>query len=108
MKTIPSLIAMSAIMTIPGQTKEASLAPDLVIINASIHTMDEARPKASAVAILGNRIAAIGSTAEIGALAGPKTRVIDAREKLILPGFNDVHVHFLMGGFSLSNWCVMC
>src|SRR5438067_12582144 len=104
MKSLISIITVSvAMLTNAAQTKEASLAPDLVIINASIHTMDEARPKAGAVAILGNRIAAIGSTPEIRALAGPKTRVIDAGEKLVLPGFNDSHVHFLMGGFSLSN-----
>ena len=60
-------------------------------------------PTAGAVAVLGNRIAAIGSTPEIRALAGPGTRVIDAGGKLVLPGFNDAHVHFLMGGFSLAN-----
>jgi predicted amidohydrolase YtcJ len=99
--TILSLVV--AMLTNAALTKDPSLAPDLVIINASVHTMDEARPKAGAVAILGNRIAAIGSTAEIRAMAGPKTRVVDAGEKLVLPGFNDAHVHFLMGGFSLSN-----
>src|SRR2546427_7394932 len=85
------------------QAKEPSLAPDLVIINAAIHTMDEARPTTGAIAILGNRIAALGSTPEIRALAGPQTRVIDAGEKLVLPGFNDAHVHWLMGGFSITN-----
>jgi hypothetical protein len=83
--------------------KQPSLAPDLVIINAAVHTMDEAHPTAGALAISGNRIAAIGSTAEIRALAGKGTRVIDAAGKLVLPGFNDAHVHFLMGGFSLAN-----
>jgi len=90
-------------LTTTAQTKAPLLAPDLVIINASIHTMDEAKPTAGAVAIVGNRIAAIGSTPEIRALAGPTTRVIDAGEKVVLPGFNDAHVHFLTGGFSLSN-----
>src|SRR5204863_6821441 len=63
----------------------------------------EARPTAGAVAILGNRIAAVRTTPELRALVGPKTRVIDAGEKLVFPGFNDAHVHFLMGGFSLAN-----
>jgi len=85
------------------QAKEPGLAPDLIIVNAAIHTMDPARPTASAVAILGNRIAAFGSTPEMRALAAPGTRVIDAGGKLVLPGFNDAHVHFLMGGFSLAN-----
>ena len=86
-----------------AQATEPLLAPDLVIVNASIHTMDAVRPTADAVAILGNRIAAVGSTPEIRALAGSRTRVIDAGGKLVFPGFNDAHVHFLMGGFSLAN-----
>ncbi len=90
-------------LTTPVQAKDPMLAPDLVILNASIHTMDDARPAAGAVAILGNRIAALGSTDEIRALAGPRTRVIDAAGKLVLPGFNDSHTHFLMGGFSLAS-----
>jgi hypothetical protein len=65
--------------------------------------MDEAHPTAGAVAIVGNRIAAIGSTAEIHPLAGKGTHIIDAAGKTVFPGFNDAHVHFLMGGFSLAN-----
>ena len=90
-------------LTTPAPANASSFAPDLVIINASVHTMDDAKPTAGAVAIVGNRIAAIGSTAEIRALAGPGTRVVDAAGKLVLPGFNDAHVHFLSGGFSLAN-----
>jgi predicted amidohydrolase YtcJ len=86
-----------------AQAKESALAPDLIVINAEVHTMDPAHPTAGAVAILGNRIAAVGSTQEIRGLAAPGTRVIDAGGKLVLPGFNDAHVHFLMGGFSLAN-----
>ena len=90
-------------LTTTAPAKQPSLTPDLVIINAAVHTMDAAQPTAGAVAILGNRIAAIGSTPEIRALAGPGTRVIDAAGKLVLPGLNDAHVHFLMGGFALAN-----
>src|ERR1039458_8550038 len=104
MKTLAAVIAVSSTMlTTPAPANASSLASDLVIINASVHTMDEAHPTAEAVAILGNRIAAIGSTAEIRALAGKGTRVIDAAGKTVFPGFNDAHVHFLMGGFSLAN-----
>jgi predicted amidohydrolase YtcJ len=79
------------------------LAPDIVIINANIHTMDQSRPIAQAVAVVGNRIVAVGSSNEIKKLAGPQTRVIDAKGQLVLPGFNDAHVHFLSGGFQLSS-----
>ena len=65
--------------------------------------MDASRPTAEALAILGDHIAAVGSTAQVGALAGSKTRTIDALGGTVLPGFNDAHVHFLAGGFSLAN-----
>jgi predicted amidohydrolase YtcJ len=80
----------------------ASIAPDLIIANAVIHTMDPAQPMAEAVAILGNRIVAVGASTEILKLASPTTRVIDANKRLVLPGFNDAHTHFLTGGFQLS------
>jgi predicted amidohydrolase YtcJ len=95
-------ICLTLFMSV-AQTNAASLAPDLVIVNASIHTVDEAQPRAEAVAISGNRIVAVGSTAEIQALTGPKTRVVDAAGKNVFPGFNDAHVHFLSGGYSLSS-----
>jgi predicted amidohydrolase YtcJ len=79
------------------------LTADLIIINATVHTMDATRPAAQALAIIGNRIVAVGSTNEIKNLAGPSTRVIDAHGRLVLPGFNDAHVHFMSGGFQLSS-----
>src|SRR5438552_530332 len=81
----------------------ASLLPDLAILNATVHTMFGRQPQVEAVAIWGNRLAAVGSSAEIRALTGKKTRLIDAQKRLVLPGFNDAHVHFLTGGFSLAN-----
>jgi predicted amidohydrolase YtcJ len=104
MKALLTALALPLAMSnISAQAKALALAPDVVIVNASVHTMDEARPTAGGVAIIGNRIAALGSAEEMRALAGPGTRVIDAGGKLVLPGFNDSHVHFLMGGFSLAN-----
>ena len=79
------------------------LAADIIIINAKVHTMDRRQRTTEAVAILGNRIAAIGSTKEIQRLAGADTRVIDAKGQLVLPGFNDAHTHFMSGGFQLSS-----
>lgn len=79
------------------------LSPDLVIYNAAIHTMDPEQPTAEAVAVLGNRIVAVGSTREVRALAGAKTRLIDGAGHNVFPGFNDAHVHYLTGGYSLAN-----
>jgi predicted amidohydrolase YtcJ len=81
----------------------SSLAADLVIVNANIQTIDQGQPRAEAVAILGNRILAVGSTQNIQGLRGSRTRIIDAEGRLVLPGFNDAHVHFMSGGFQLSS-----
>ena len=79
------------------------LAADLIVLNANIRTLDPAQPAAAALAVLGNRIVALGSSEQIRPLAGPATRVLDAGGRLVLPGFNDAHVHFLSGGFQLSS-----
>jgi len=86
----------------PNVTRLACAA-DLIIINGNVHTMDPDQPAASAIAILGTRIVALGSTDDIKQLAGPATKVIDAQGRLVLPGFNDAHVHFMSGGFQLSS-----
>src|SRR6187455_2145839 len=99
--TLTATLLIAMLTTSPAQ--QPSLAPDLVIINASIHTMDGTRPTAGALALSGNRIVALGSTSEIRALAGAKTRVVDAGARTVLPGFNDAHVHWLSGGFSITN-----
>ena len=78
-------------------------AANLIIINGNVRTMDPDQPAASAIAILGNRIVAVGSINDITQLAGPTTKVIDAQGRLVLPGFNDAHVHFMSGGFHLSS-----
>jgi hypothetical protein len=75
----------------------AECVPDVVIVNARVHTVDRARPSAQAVAVCGDTIAKVGTSAEIRRLAGSVTRVIDAGGRLVLPGFNDAHVH-LIGG----------
>lgn len=81
----------------------AALAPDLIIHNGSVHTMESAAPQAEAIAIAGNRIVAVGKSADLLALAGAQTRLVDAQKRTVLPGFNDAHVHWLSGGFSLTN-----
>jgi predicted amidohydrolase YtcJ len=76
---------------------------DLVIINAKVRTMDDAKPQAEAIAVWGNKIIAVGSNEEIRSLIGQETKVIDAKGRLVLPGFNDSHLHFMEGGASLSS-----
>ncbi|MBE3072542.1 MAG: amidohydrolase [Acidobacteria bacterium] len=76
---------------------------DLIVTNARIWTVDPARPRAEALAVQGDRIVAVGSVAEVEALRGPQTKVIDARGRVAMPGFNDAHIHLLEGGMQLDN-----
>ena len=71
--------------------------PDLIIRDADIRTMDPRAPRAEAVAIAGDRIAAVGSTADVVGLAGPGTEQIDAGGRTVLPGIVDAHNHVRLG-----------
>ena len=76
---------------------------DLIVTHAKVRTIDRGRPAAEAIAILGDRIVAVGSAVAIEAWRGPGTKVIDAGGRLVLPGFDDAHVHFLSGGRQLDS-----
>lgn len=78
-----------------------TLKADLIVINAKIRTMDAAKPFAEAVAVKQNKIIEIGKNSEIKKLAGAETKIIDAQGKLLIPGFNDSHVHFFAVGNAL-------
>jgi predicted amidohydrolase YtcJ len=102
--TYPGLVLLAVLaMSTLTNAQRASIYPDTIIVNATVHTMDQRQPTAQAIAILGNRIVAVGTDNEIKKLAGSKTRKIDARNQLVLPGFNDAHVHFMDGGYQLSS-----
>jgi predicted amidohydrolase YtcJ len=71
---------------------------DLVLTGGHVHTVDPGRPRAEAVAVRGERIVAVGSAADVAPRIGPRTRVIDLADRLLLPGFQDAHVHPVSGG----------
>lgn len=77
-------------------------AVSLAIVNARVWTGDSARPWADGIAISGDSILAVGSSAEIRKL-GRAERTIDAAGGMVTPGFIDSHVHFIDGGFRLSS-----
>ena len=78
-----------------------------IIRNGRVLTMDEANPRAAAIAVAGNRILAVGSQAQIDAYSGPDTHVIDARGATVLPGFNEAHMHIFGGSAELRELSLM-
>ena len=101
---IASLVTLFGIFTsLALLAAQSQPAADLIIRSAKIWTVDKTHPTAQAVAVLDGRIVAVGSNDEIEAWRGPRTRVVDASGKLLLPGFNDSHVHFVDGGLSLDS-----
>src|SRR5262245_278533 len=75
---------------------------DLVLIGGHVHTVDPALPRAEAVAVVGERIAAVGSARDVADWIGPRTRVVDLDGRLLVPGFQDAHVHPISGGMELQ------
>jgi predicted amidohydrolase YtcJ len=80
----------------------AQPSASLVLLNGKIWTVNDRQPRAEAVACLGSRIVAVGSNGEIRKWIGAGTEVVDLGGKLVLPGFNDAHVHFFSGGENLA------
>ena len=76
---------------------------DIIIINARVLTMNKAQPRAEALAIAGNRIAAVGHKADILALRAKHTRLIDAGMKTVMPGIVEGHVHLFGGSVELDS-----
>ena len=75
----------------------------IVVVNGRVWTGEPDHAWAEAVAITGDRIAAVGSTSVIRGLMSNQTRVIDAHGRMVVPGFIDSHVHFLSGGMNLAS-----
>lgn len=100
MKHIILLVIFAALS---GVGSAQTFYADLVIKNAEIHTMDPAKPTATSLAVYGDMIIAIGTDGDTKPLTGPKTQVIDAAGRVIVPGFNDAHVHFMGVGSQLSS-----
>jgi predicted amidohydrolase YtcJ len=81
----------------PGETA------DTLIVNGRVATLDSKQPNAEAIAIRGERILAVGNPGELEKYRGPNTRVIDAGRRIVIPGLNDAHTHFIRGGLTYTN-----
>jgi predicted amidohydrolase YtcJ len=75
---------------------------EIILLHGRIYTVDIKHPWAEALAVRNGKILAVGSDREIGKLRGASTKVIDAKGRLVLPGFTDCHVHFMEGSLLLQ------
>src|SRR3982751_5856768 len=94
------LLACAFVCAAVGQQRPVA---DLIVTNAKVWTVDSERPRAEAVAVIGDRIVGVGTAGEMDAWRGEKTKLIDGTGRLLLPGFNDAHVHFIAGGAQLDS-----
>jgi predicted amidohydrolase YtcJ len=78
------------------------MRPDVILTSGTLHTIDPDYPRATALAIAGDSIMAVGDDTAIEALAGPNTRRIDLNGRTVVPGFNDSHIHLWKEGMLLS------
>lgn len=88
------IILVSLVMTLPMLAAAQAPAADLILHNGYIWTVDEKKPRAEAIAVRGETIQKVGTNAEVLALRGRDTRVIDLKGAFVVPGFNDNHIHF--------------
>jgi predicted amidohydrolase YtcJ len=86
-----------------SSTSRARGAADLIVVNGRVYTVDDSRPMVSAFAVQNGRIVFAGSDREVRALAGSRTRVVDAGGGTVVPGMVDAHAHLLGLGVSLRN-----
>ncbi|HEY7447599.1 MAG TPA: amidohydrolase [Vicinamibacterales bacterium] len=95
-RAVAAVAAAIAATALPVTAQQ--VAPDLILSNGKIITVDERFSIAQALAISGERIVAVGTNQEINRLAGPNTRRIDLGGKAVIPGLIDNHMHLLRAG----------
>jgi predicted amidohydrolase YtcJ len=99
------LLVGASIAAVAASSAAQTAAPkaDLILVNGNVYTVDDAHPRASAFAVRNGRVIFVGSEREARFLAGPSTRVVDARGRTVIPGMVDAHAHLLGLGTSLRN-----
>lgn len=97
------LLVAVVLVTACSRNSEAPQPASMIVVGAPIWTGNPQQPWAEALASRDDRIVAVGSRAEIEAMSGAGTLVIQADGGLLVPGFIDTHVHFATGGSSLAS-----
>lgn len=99
--TIPLAFAVSLMTGADAASvKDAAGAADLVLLNGIIHTVDQLKPTAEAMAIADGNFIRVGSNGDVERLVGPDTEVIDLQGRLVIPGLIDAHVHAVDGAIA--------
>ncbi|MGK0317484.1 MAG: putative amidohydrolase YtcJ, partial [Saprospiraceae bacterium] len=101
MTLLQKYLFISIIVLLFGCTDNQS--PDSIIINANVWTVDKENPRAESIAIKNGKIIALGKNKEIKKLKSEKTKVIDAKDAFVMPGWIEGHGHFSGLGKSLQN-----
>src|SRR6202158_2697277 len=96
--SIPAVLASDAASDAPSEPADV----DVIVTNARIYTVNPQQKWAEAIAVRGDKIIAVGERKQVEALRGPATKVIDAGQRLLLPGFTDCHIHFMDGSLGLT------
>jgi predicted amidohydrolase YtcJ len=100
LETLGATTASAALL--PAAESFAMTAPDTIIFNAKVTTLDRENPVAEAVAIRGGKFLAVGSEQEVRAAAAPGATVIDAKRRRLIPGLIDSHIHVIRGGLNYN------
>jgi predicted amidohydrolase YtcJ len=101
--TIRTAAIWVIVLFLASAQRSTNAPADLLILNGKVYTADGSGAFQEAVAVRGNRIVAVGTTADVSTLRGSSTEVVDARGAAVMPGFDDVHTHMLSGGLEMEN-----
>jgi len=96
------MYALLAFGTFGTQILLAAETADTIITNAQVYTVNPQQKWAEAIAVRADKIIFVGDAKSAESYKGPSTKVIDAKGKLVLPGFTDCHVHFMSGSLGLT------
>ena len=98
LQLVAGLAALAIAPTAGAQATPPDGAADLIVRNARVTTLDDARPEAAAFAVRGEKFVAVGGEEEVMRLRGDRTRVVDAGGRRVIPGLNDSHIHAVRAG----------
>src|SRR5437868_11336539 len=89
------ILSLTMLLIAAGLTASRPQLPraDLIVVNANVYTVDNARPRASAFAVHDGRIIFVGSDSEARTLAGARTGILDLHGRTVIPGMLDAHAH---------------